>query len=188
MNPVYFKTYAVRRENVKLHYKTNALVRLIALLGMVQIAGVCVAQEPVKQSPRAATVSALQAELFEADTLDKVLAKLQPPVTLAQLAQSDYLLLDVPPVALAGIIPARVMSEIPGTDLLLLFNATPRLKESSLLAVQEIPPLAKADVRVSVKLTHSTGLLLVARANGRWYKVTSEVKVAQKDRPPAKVR
>ncbi len=119
-------------------------------------------------------------DLIKADTLDKVLPLFSPPVTKTQIVKSDYLLLDVPPIALAGTIPVRLMSELPGTEFFLLFNTTPRPGEPSFLIAQDAPALTKPDVRVNIKLSNSTELLLVVRANGIWYSVSSDVKIAQK--------
>lgn len=167
--------------------------RCLGAITLLAIAGSCGAQSPVaaiKTVPWVATApndTALSArllpELINADTVPNVLAKFTPPVTEAQVVNSDYLLLDAPPIALAGTITVHLLSEVPGTDLFLLFNAKPRANEASLLSANSIPPLAKAEVRVPVRLTTSTDLLFIARANGRWYKVSSEVKIAQKDKP-----
>lgn len=119
-------------------------------------------------------------EIIKADTVDKVLALFKPGVSKDQLIKSDYLLLDSPPIAAAGIMPVRMMSELPGTEFFLLFNTTPALGEPSFLVAQAIPNLAKADIRVKIKLTKSSDLLMIVRAAGRWYSVSNDVKVATK--------
>jgi predicted secreted protein len=126
------------------------------------------------------TLADLLPELINADTVPKVLAKFTPPVSEAQIVNSDYLGLNAPQIALAGLVTVRLLSELPGTDLFLLFNANPRVNEPSLLSASVVPALTKAESRVQVKLTDTTNLLLIARANGLWYKVSSEVKIAQK--------
>lgn len=149
------------------------------------VASVCSAQAPAAGTAGAAArtpFSELLPELINADTVPKVLAKFTPPVTEAQVVNSDYLLLDAPPIALAGLSTVHLKSELPGTDLLLLFNAKPQAKQPSLLSANPIAPLAKAEINVPVRLAATTELLLIARANGRWYKVSSEIKIAQKDR------
>lgn len=182
---VHHKTIGMRVAARILNSIISGLLSLCALLMTVQCAGVSAAQESVRQAT-VSVISEQEAALFEADIPDKVLALLQPPVANTQIPPSDYLLLDAPPIAQEGAVSVRLMSEIPGTNLFLLFNNTPRLNQPSLLSVQEIPSLTKADVRVSVQLFNTTELLLVARANGRWYKVVSEVKVAQKESAQAK--
>lgn len=126
--------------------------------------------------------SELLPELINADTVPKVLAKFTPSVTEAQVVNSDYLLLDPPPIALAGLTTVHLKSELPGTDLFLLFNAKPQANEPSLLSATPIAPLAKAEIKVPVRLAATTDLLLITRANGRWYKVSTEIKIAQKDK------
>jgi hypothetical protein len=119
-------------------------------------------------------------DMITADTLDKVLALFKPPITKAKIVKSDYLLLDSPPIAAAGIMNIHMMSELPGTEFFLLFNSTPAVGEPSFLIAQAIPNLKKADVRVKVKLTKSTELTMIVRAAGRWYSVTNDVKIVTK--------
>ena len=106
----------------------------------------------------------------------------RPVFAEGQLVGSDYLWLDAPPIALSGSITVHLVSEIPGTDLILLLNKKPRADEASLLSAHIIPPLMKAEVRTPITLTSTTDLMFIARANGRWYKVSSEVKVAVKSK------
>lgn len=119
-------------------------------------------------------------DMITADTQEKVLALFKPAVAKSQLIKSDYLLLDSPPIAAAGIMSVHMMSEIPGTEFFLLFNSTPAIGEPSFLAAQAIPNLGKADVRVKVKLAKSTELTMIVRAGGRWYSVTNDVKIVTK--------
>lgn len=171
--------------------------RYLGAITLLAVSGVCGAQKPATAITAVPWVAANKAgaapsttapssrllpELFNADTAPNVLAKFTPPASEAQVVNSDYLLLEAPPIALAGPITVHLLSELPGADLFLLFNAKPHAKEASLLSANFIPPLTKAEVRVPVKLTTTTDLLFIARANGRWYKVSSEVKIAQKDK------
>lgn len=137
---------------------------------------------PAASATAKPSLAALLPELINADTVPKVLAKFTPPVSEAQIVNSDYLLLDAPQIASAGLITVHLLSELPGTDVFLLFNTLPRVDEPSLLAASVVPALSKAETRVQVRLADTTTLLLIARANGMWYKVTSEVKIAQKVR------
>lgn len=172
-------------------------VRCLGIITLLAVSSVCCAQKPgaaittVPWVPThktgviptdTASTSRLLPELFNADTASGVLAKFVPPASEAEIVNSDYLFLDAPPIALAGPFTVRLLSDLPGTDLFLLFNAKPRANEASLLSAGFIPPLTKAEVRVPVKLSTTTELLFIARANGRWYKVRSEVKIAQKDK------
>ena len=118
--------------------------------------------------------------MITADTQDKVLALFKPPITKSKLIKSDYLLLDSPPIAVAGIMTIHMMSELPGTEFFLLFNSTPAKGEPSFLAAQAIPNLGKADSRVKIKLAKSTELTMIVRAGGRWYSVTNDVKIVTK--------
>ncbi len=178
---------------MQFHRLHPSLLRFLSAFALFAVAGACGAQAPAPDqavvpwqtigAPAGKTVlSGLLPELFNIDTVPKVLAKFTPPVTDAQVVHSDYLLLDAPPIALAGPITVRLLSEIPGTDLFLLFNAKPRANEPSLLSASAVPPLTKAEIRIPVRLTATTELLLLSRANGLWYKVLSEVKIAEKDR------
>ncbi|MDO8653800.1 MAG: hypothetical protein Q7R66_16595 [Undibacterium sp.] len=134
-------------------------------------------------SPQPKNSSALDEmlpDMIAADTLDKVLALFKPPVAKGQLLKSDYLLLDSPPIAAAGIITVHLMSELPGTEFFLLFNSAPSKDEPSFLTAQAVPNLTKADTRVKIKLTKSTELTMIVRAGGRWYSVTNDVKIVTK--------
>lgn len=123
----------------------------------------------------------LVTELIKTTSIEGALAKLQPPVIKTQIEKSDYLLLDLPDIAIAGTINVRMMSEIPGTDLFMLFDNNPRPNQSALLAVQAIPPGTGADVKTQINIGYSSELILLARANGRVYSVTRQIKLAQKD-------
>ncbi|MDZ7657214.1 MAG: hypothetical protein U0997_14880 [Sulfurimicrobium sp.] len=170
-----------------------SLLRFLSAFALFAVAGACGAQAPapvqavvpwqtVGAPAGKGALSGLLPELVNLDTVPMVLAKFTPPVTEAQIVNSDYLLLDAPPIALAGPVTVHLMSEIPGTDLFLLFNAKPRANEPSLLSASAVPPLTRAETRISVRLAATTELLLISRANGVWYKVISEVKIAEKDR------
>lgn len=127
-----------------------------------------------------ASLESLMPELLKADSIDKALATFKPAVSKAQLVMSDYLLLDSPAIAPAGLLSVHLMSELPGTDLFLLLNATAAKGEPTVLAAQEIPNRTKADLRVKIKLTKSSELLLVVRAGGKWYSATNDIKIATK--------
>ncbi|MBC3877790.1 hypothetical protein H8K38_08225 [Undibacterium sp. FT79W] len=126
------------------------------------------------------SLDSLMPELLKADSIDKALTAFKPSVSKSQLMTSDYLLLDSPAIAPAGLLSVHLMSELPGTDLFLLLNATPSKGEPTVLAAQEIPNRTKADIRVKVKLTKSSELLLVVRAGGKWYSAINDIKIATK--------
>ncbi|MFZ6672742.1 hypothetical protein [Undibacterium sp. Xuan67W] len=126
------------------------------------------------------SLESLMPDLLKADSADKALSIFKPAVSKTQLVKSDYLLLDSPAIASAGLIQVRLMSELPGTELFLLLNATPAKGEPTVLAAQEIPNMSKADIRVKIKLAKNSELLLVVRAGGKWYSVTNDVKVVTK--------
>lgn len=174
-------------------------------LVLAPVFGAALAQTPTPLPPQslALPVATPLTELLTLPSLDAVLAKLQPPANKTQITKSDYLLLDVPEIALAGQIEVRMMSEIPGTDLFLLFDnslaggaslggtppgvaaigATPQGVKPPLLAVQPVTASAKAvEAKVRITLTATTELLLLARANGRLVSAVREVKLAVKDK------
>lgn len=171
-------------------HSQHLFLRGLSAVVLLAVAGACSAMpdqavvpwQTIGAPASRAAFSDLLPELFNIDTVPNVLAKFTPPVTDTQVVHSDYLLLDAPPIALTGPIIVRLLSEIPGTDLFLLFNAKPRANEPSLLSASAVPPLTKAETRIQIRLTATTELLFIARANGRWYKVQSEVKIAEKDR------
>lgn len=140
-------------------------------------------QAQIAASPAATkvnTIDEMLPDLIKADTLDKALALFKPAPNKALIIKSDYLLLDSPAIAPAGIMPVRLMSEIPGTEVILLFNTTPATGEPSFLIAQGIPNLGRADIRVKIKLSKNADLIMVVRAAGKWYSVTNDVKVASK--------
>lgn len=158
--------------------KSRRSLASLAILGWLMLAAqYCHAQ--AVQKPVAP--GELVAELQKAETVDKALAMFQPPLAKAQLTKSDYLLLDVPPIALPGKIQVRLMSELPGTELFVLFNNKAQPKEPAVLVAKLIPSTEKSDVRVEITLDRTTELLLLAKAGGRYYSVTREVKIAAKE-------
>ncbi len=154
-----------------------SLLLTICLLLHVNFCSAQIATSPQKPS---SAINDMLPDIITADTQDKVLALFKPPTSKSQLIKSDYLLLDSPPIAAAGIMSVHMMSEIPGTEFFLLFNSTPAIGEPSFLAALAIPNLSKADVRVKVKLAKSTELTMIVRAGGRWYSVTNDVKIVTK--------
>lgn len=189
--PLYPHTAYPRTMQSPIYY-----LRYCGAIVVLSAAGLCNAQTAAPAPGKAATkpavvanaaataktpFAALLPELINADTVPKVLAKFTPSVTEAQVVNSDYLLLDAPPIAPAGLTTVHLKSELPGTDLFLLFNAKPRAKEPSLLSATPIAPLAQPEIRVPVRIDATTDLLLIARANGLWYKVRTEIKIAEKD-------
>lgn len=158
----------------------SPLAKIMLTSCLLLNAGLSTAQIIANPAKTTNTLDGMLPELIVADTQDKVLALFKPAVTKAQLVKSDYLLLDSPPIAAAGIMSVHMMSEIPGTEFFLLFNSTPAKDEPSFLAAQAIPNLTKADIRIKIKLAKSTELTMIVRAAGRWYSVTNDVKIATK--------
>ena len=155
----------------------TSLLLAICLLLHSNLSDAQIIASPGKTS---SAIDEMLPDIITADTVDKVLALFKPAVAKSQLIKSDYLLLDSPPIAAAGIMSVHMMSEIPGTEFFLLFNSTPAIGEPSFLAAQAIPNLGKADIRVKVKLAKSTELTMIVRAGGRWYSVTNDVKIVTK--------
>lgn len=153
----------------------------IILLGSLMLsANICHAQIVASPATNASDLTEMLPDLIKADTLEKVLALFKPPVKSTQIIKSDYLLLDSPPIAAAGIMSVHLMSELPGTEFFLLFNSTPAKDEPSFLIARAVPNLTKADIQVKIKLTKSTELTMIVRAGGRWYSVTNDVKIVTK--------
>lgn len=159
------------------HYIPD-LAKLIAVLLITAISTSTHAQTTGGMSY--VSLETLMPDLLKADSIDKALATFKPVVSKTQIMKSDYVLLDSPAIAPAGLMSVHLMSELPGTDLFLLLNATPAKGEPAVLAVQEIPNRTKADIRVKIKLTKSSELLLVVRAGGKWYSATNDIKIAMK--------
>lgn len=155
----------------------RALLGWVTLASLMHITGVSFAQSTSKTLSSGELVS----ELMSAENVDKALALLQPSVTKAQIAKSDYLLLDTPPIALPGKISVRMMSELPGTELFILFNNKAKAKQPAVLAAKLIPVSAKPDVRVEVVVDNTTELMLVAKAGGKFYSAAREIKIGAKD-------
>ncbi|MCU6434925.1 thiosulfate oxidation carrier protein SoxY [Undibacterium sp. Jales W-56] len=168
--------------NVILRYKLMYVLIVIAFgFSMVLISAPAKAQAGafIGSTPPP-TLDSLLPELMKAESVDKALSLFKPAPNKTQIVKSDYLLLDSPPIALAGVIPVHLMSEIPGTEFFLLLNTNPPQGESSFLAAQSIANLAKADIKVKIKLAKNTEILLLVRAGGKWYSVTNDVKVVTK--------
>ena len=162
----------------KLQKKRRVLLGATVIAGMLEATGLSFAQVTSKIiSP-----GDLIAELQKAETVEKALTLLQPPVTKTQITKSGYLLLDAPSIALSGKIPVRLMSELPGTELFILFNNKPKAKQPAVLAAKLIPVSAKPDVRMEITVDNTTELLLVAKAGGKFYSVAKEIKIGAKER------
>lgn len=159
------------------HYIRD-LAKVIAIL-LITAISVSTHAQTAGSMPNA-SLETLMPDLLKADSVDKALATFKPAVSKTQLMKSDYLLLDSPAVAPAGLMSVHLMSELPGTELFLLLNATPAKGEPTVLAAQEIPNRTKADIRVKIKLTKSSELLLLVRAGGKWYSATNDIKIATK--------
>jgi len=126
------------------------------------------------------TLDALIPDLIKADTLDKTLPLISPTLNKNSLVKSDYLFLDSPAIAAEGLVSIHLLSEIPGTEFVLLFNMTPATGEPSLIFAKSIPNLTKADIKLKAKLSKNAELLMIAKAGSRWYSVTNDVKIATK--------
>jgi len=119
-------------------------------------------------------------EMTKAGTVDAVLAMMRPPVIKTNLIKSDYLLLDSPTIALAGIMTIRMVSEIPGTEFFMLFNQTPADKEPMFITAVSTPGIGNAEAKIKAKFSKNADLLLVVKAGGRWYSVANDIKIATK--------
>lgn len=119
-------------------------------------------------------------EMTKAGTVDAVLAMMRPPVSKTTLTKSDYLLLDSPTIAVAGIMSIRMVSEIPGTEFFILFNQTPADKEPMFITAVSTPGIGKAEAKIKAKFSKNADLLLVVKAGGRWYSVANDIKIATK--------
>lgn len=144
--------------------------------GALFASGMCAAAEPPGDD-----IPPLIAAAFKADTMAKVLPLFQSAVAPDKLPISDHVLLDVAPIAVGGTIPVRMFSELPGTDLFMLFDTAPRSGQKSLLIAQLIPSGAKPDLKSSITLDHSTSLMLVVRAADKLYAVKASVLLAEKE-------
>jgi hypothetical protein len=118
-------------------------------------------------------------EMTKAGTVDAVLAMMRP-VSKTTLTKSDYLLLDSPTIAVAGIMSIRMVSEIPGTEFFILFNQTPADKEPMFITAVSTPGIGKAEAKIKAKFSKNADLLLVVKAGGRWYSVANDIKIATK--------
>lgn len=155
----------------------SILIGSLAIFLMLLSINLCFGQTTKTSAANVSPVlEKMMPDLTKADTPAKILPLFSPPIV-----KSDYLLLDAPQIAAAGTVSAHLKSELPGTELFILFNMRPATGEQPFLVDKVIPPLGKPDVSVNFKLTHDAELLLVVKANGKWYSASSDVRIAQKD-------
>jgi hypothetical protein len=109
---------------------------------------------------------------------DEFLATLRPPTSVKALLIGNDLLLDIPDVAKAGQVRARVVSTISRTDgmWLLSLHAMPE-SGSALFAGMQFEVSALPDATLSLQLYKTQPVLLVARSAGKYYGLYREVKV-----------
>jgi|GEM_PF-5056687 len=157
-------------------WRFSRLAGVMLACGLLAFGGPAAAQQPAQKK--------IDTEaLFKADKPAEIIKLLGISADVAKIPPSNYLLLEVAPIAAPGPIPVRLMSELPNTDLLLLFNRKPRDKEPSLLAAQIVDPGAPAELKTSIEQTHHTELMLIARAAGKLYAVKAPLLLAEKDAP-----
>ena len=111
---------------------------------------------------------------------DEFLATLRPPTTFKALIVGNDLLLEVPDIAKAGSVKAKVVSTIARTDgmWLVSLHPTPDSGTAMFVSMQfEIAALPEATLNLQLYKTQP--VLLVARAGGRYYGIYREVKVGQ---------
>jgi hypothetical protein len=111
---------------------------------------------------------------------DEFLATLRPPTSFKALLSGNDLLLDIPDIARAGRVRAKVVSTIARTDGMWLLNlhATPDTGNALFLGMQ-LDVSALPEATVSLLLQKTQPVLLVARAGGKYYGLYREVKVGQ---------
>lgn len=152
------------------------MIRILATFVLAVNAGLPLAQ-PV--NPKVAKVDA--ETLLKADKPANVIKLLGLNIDPGKIPTSNSLLLEVAPIVPPGPIPVRLMSEMPNTDLLLLFDPQPRDKEPSLLVAHIVEPGTAAEVKTKIELSHNAELMLVARADGKLYAVKAPVLLAEKE-------
>lgn len=166
-------------------FSARRLSRRICALSLFSLTLFASVTPPTVQAQTAPTkvvnkIEDLIPEMTKAGTVDAVLAMMRPAVSKTTLTKSDYLLLDSPTIALAGIMSIRMVSEIPGTEFFLLFNQTPAEKEPMFIAAVSTPGIGKAEAKIKAKFSKNADLLLVVKAGGRWYSVANDIKIATK--------
>ena len=111
---------------------------------------------------------------------DEFLATLRPPTTFKALLSGNDLLLDVPDIARAGSVKAKVVSTIARTDgmWLLSLHLTPD-SGSAMFVGMQFDVSALPEATLNLQLYKTQPVLLVARAGGKYYGIYREVKVGQ---------
>lgn len=112
--------------------------------------------------------------------VDAYLGALAPSTSFEKLASGNDLLLEPPSVAASGSIPVKIKSTIPQTDRMWLLSLSPQLEGPSvLLASLELTPTAKPEAVLHLNLQRTQNILLVVRANGKYYGLQRQVKIGQ---------
>ncbi len=145
---------------------------LACMLGMTWVH----AQNPAASAPTGQILPAGASS----KKVDEFLSTLRPPTSFKALLSGNDLLLDVPDIARAGSVKAKVVSTISRTDAmwLLSLHAMPDSGSAMFVSIQfDVSALPEA--ALSLQLYKTQPVLLVARAGGKYYGIYREVKVGQ---------
>lgn len=115
--------------------------------------------------------------------VDAYLATLQPPTSFDKLESGNDLFLELPPVAAAGSILVKFKSTIPQTDRIWLLTLSSQPEgPSALLASIELTPTAKPEAEIYLNLQRTQYILLLVRANGKYYGLNRQLKIGQTEK------
>ena len=113
-----------------------------------------------------------------AQKADAFLAMLKPPTSMKALLSGNDLLLEVPDIAAAGPVRAKIVSTIARTDSLWLLSLHPAPDSgNALFAALQIDVAALPEATLTLQLYKTQPLLLVVRAGGTYYGTFRDVKV-----------
>ncbi|WP_156919849.1 hypothetical protein [Comamonas composti] len=112
--------------------------------------------------------------------VDAFLGTLTPSTSFQKLESGNDLLLEFPAVAAAGPVEVKIVSTIPRSDRVWLLSLSPAPDgPSPLFASVSLEPSALPKVSLLLDLQRTQDLLLVVRANGKYYGLHRQIKIGQ---------
>lgn len=123
---------------------------------------------------------AASSPLFTKNTIEAVLSGLNPPAIANQITPGNDLLLDIPDVALPGLVKVRLLSAMGKTEEFWLLSSVPDpATGSALLASFGFDNDAIPEVKFPIRVEKTQILMFLARVGGRYYGVQREIKVGR---------
>ena len=109
---------------------------------------------------------------------DEFLATLRPATSVAALESGNDILVTYPDLTPPGLIKINIISTMPNTDGIWIISLHPQPENGTAqFAGITLTPNSPPDVTLALNLTKTQSILIVARANGKYYGLQREIKI-----------